>query len=199
MTAEIPRRILTGVLAAALAWGAVPPARAAEERIANLSETQINNGELTVSAELIRWTHERILTDINNGIPKDLFYYILLKKRQAGWYDEEVASKTVKHTIQYDVLKKQYTVTTRINDRVTTKTVDSFKEMAGLISHLDRVRITTERRLKARHTYYVSVKAEMRASRVPFYREYIFFFIPALELDTPWADTAPFYALEAPP
>ena len=199
MTAEIPRRILTGVLAAALAWGAAPPARAAEERIANLSETQINNGELTVSAELIRWTHERILTDINNGIPKDLFYYILLKKRQAGWYDEEVASKTVKHTIQYDVLKKQYTVTTRINDRVTTKTVDSFKEMAGLISHLDRVRITTERRLKARHTYYVSVKAEMRASRVPFYREYIFFFIPALELDTPWADTAPFYALEAPP
>ena len=199
MIAAIGGRILTGVLAAALATGTVPPARAGDERIADLSPSVISNGELTVSARLIRWTHDRILKDINNGIPKDLFYYILLKKRQAGWYDEEVASKTVQHTIRYDVLKKQYTVTTKLDGRVGSKTVDSFKEMAELISRLDRVKMTTERRLKARHTYYVSVKAEMRATRVPFYLEYIFFFIPALELDTPWADTAPFYALEESP
>ncbi|MBI3610570.1 MAG: DUF4390 domain-containing protein [Nitrospirae bacterium] len=173
-----------------------PVAYAGDERIAGLTVTVINNSELTVSAELIRWYNPNLRDDLNNGIPKDLYYYILLKKRQPGWFDEEIVSKTIRHTIKYDVLKKQYSIKTRVDDQTTQKTVETFEEMADLISKIDRVRIPAGKRLKSRHTYYVSVKVEMRATKVPFYLEYIFFFIPALELDTPWADSAPFYALE---
>jgi len=172
------------------------PALAGEERIARLTATIINNGELLVSAQLIRWYNNALQEDLNNGIPKDLYYYILLKKRQPGWFDEEIISKTIKQTIKYDVLKKQYSITARVDGEITQKTVDSFDEMSNLISHIDRVKIALQKRMKARHTYYVSVKAEMRATNVPFYLEYILFFIPALELDTPWADSAPFYAVE---
>ncbi len=179
----------------------VPASRAmgGEERIAGLSVGVVGNGDLLVSGELIRWVNPTLLEDLNNGIPKDLYYTILLKKRQPAWFDEELMSKTIKHTIKYDVLKKQYSVTTRIDGQIAQKTVESFEEMAQLISRLDRVKMNPLKQLRARHTYYVSVKGEMRATEVPFYLEYIFFFVPALELDTPWADSAPFYALESPP
>jgi hypothetical protein len=161
-----------------------------------LDSSVLNNGEVVVSAELIRWYNDTIKEDLNNGIPKDLYYYLLLKKRQPGWFDEEIVSKTIKHTIKYDVLKKQFSITTRMDGQTSQKTVESFEETADLISRIDHVKITTAKRMKTRHTYYISVKAEMRATNVPFYLEYILFFIPALELDTPWADSAPFYALE---
>jgi hypothetical protein len=193
--------LLSGLMAAILVflpWG-LPRALAGDERIAGLTAEVIDNGTLTVSADLIRWYNRNLQEDLNNGIPKDLFYYILLKKRQPGWFDEEIYSKTIKHTIKYDVLKKQYSITTRSDGEITQKTVESFDEMSQLISRIDRVKIKTSVSLNSRHTYYVSVKAEMRATNVPFYLEYILFFIPALELDTPWADSSPFYSLGRPP
>ncbi len=177
----------------------VPFAHAEEERIARLTASVLNNNEVAVTAELIRWYNQNIKDDLNNGIPKDLYYYILLKRRQPGWFDEEIVSKTIKHTIKYDVLKKEYSITTRMDDQTSQKTVESFEEMADLISRIDHAKITSLKRMRARYTYYISVKAEMRATNVPFYLEYILFFIPALELDTPWADSAPFYALEESP
>lgn len=177
----------------------VPFAHAGEEKIARLTASILNNNEVTVTAELIRWYNQNIKDDLNNGIPKDLYYYILLKRRQPGWFDEEIFSETIKQTIKYDVLKKEYSVTTRMDGQTSQKTVESFEEMSDLISRIDHVKITSLKRVRARYTYYISVKAEMRATNVPFYLEYILFFIPALELDTPWADSAPFYALEEAP
>ena len=193
--------LLSGLIAAVfvlLAWNS-PRALAGDERIADLSATVVDNDTLSVSADLIRWYNRNLQEDLNNGIPKDLYYYILLKKRQPGWFDEEIFSKTIKHTIKYDVLKKQYSITTRSDGETVEKTVESFDEMSQLISRIDRVKIETSVSLKPRQTYYVSVKAEMRATKVPFYLEYILFFIPALELDTPWADSSPFYSLGGPP
>jgi hypothetical protein len=194
-------RLLTIVAFSALivCGGRATVAHAGDEGIARLTASVVNNGEVAVSAELIRWTNRNIRDDLNNGIPKDLYYYLLLKKRQPGWFDEEIVSKTIKHTIKYDVLKKEYSITTRMDGQTSEKTVESFEEMADLISKIDHVKINSAKRMKTRHTYYVSVKAEMRASNVPFFIEYILFFIPALELDTPWADSAPFYALEESP
>jgi len=188
--------VLMSFLAMVASFAGVRPADAQEEAIARLTATIINPGEVSVTAQLIRWDNQALREDLNNGIPKDLYYYILLKKRQPAWFDEEIVSKTIKQTIKYDVLKKQYSITTREDGETSQKTVESFEEMADLISHIDRVKIITKKRMKARQTYYISVKAEMRATNVPFYLEYILFFIPALELDTPWADSAPFYTVE---
>lgn len=179
--------------------GSAPFTYAEDERIAQLTATILNHNEVAVSAHLIGWYNRNIKEDLNNGIPKDLYYYILLKKRQPGWFDEEMVSKTIKHTIKYDVLKTQYSITTRMDGLTSQKTVETFEEMADLISRIDRVKITSTKSMRARNTYYISIKAEMRATNVPFYLEYILFFIPALELDTPWADSAPFYTLDQSP
>jgi hypothetical protein len=171
-------------------------ASAQNGRIANLTASVANNAEMRVSGDLLQWLTPELRRDIDDGIPKDLYFYILLKKRQPGWFDEDVAAKTIRHTIKYDTLKKQYLITSRDGDSALQRVEAQFEDAADLISRLRNVTLTTEKRLRLRHTYYISVKAEMRATKVPFYLEYILFFIPVLELDTPWADSAPIYAIE---
>jgi hypothetical protein len=187
--------LFLALIAAALAL----PVQAGNERIANLRVAVPSNNEIRVSAELIRWLDPALEEEIRNGIPKDLFFTFVLLKRTTAWFDEEIASKTVQHTIKYDVLKKQYLITTWEGDKNEQRVVESTQAMIDLISRADHVKIAFSKTLKKRYTYYVSVKAEVKESRLPFFLEYILFFIPVLELETPWASSAPFYAVEQEP
>lgn len=168
---------------------------AGSERIAGLSVSVVSDSQIRFSAELIRWLSPDLESEIKNGIPKDLFYTIVLKKRLPVWFDEELQSKTIKHTIKYDVLKEQYQITTWENGDKKEHVAHDSDQLLSLISTLENVTMDLDHHLKKRHTYYVSIKAEVKASRLPFYLDYILFFIPVLELDTPWADSAPFYAV----
>jgi hypothetical protein len=167
-------------------------AHAADEKIADLV-VQATDTDILVSANLIKGFSPTSEEDIRNGIPKDLFYYVLLKRRQPLWFDEEMRSKTVKYTVKYDLLNKQFLVTIRSNGTVHQETMDDFLAMKRLISTINNVRIAGTDVLNNEDTYYVSVKAEMKASQLPFYLDYFLFFIPFLEVDTPWANSAPFY------
>jgi Domain of unknown function (DUF4390) len=174
-------------------WFGANAGWAEDERISHLAAEVSPQGEILVSARLIQAIRGKIVNDIQHGIPKDLFYYILLMRRQAAWFDEELLDKTIKYTIQYDVLKKQYHVYIRDENGAKNQVIENFQEMVDLISKIDNVRIANIGMLIPKETYYVSVKAQMKVSRLPFYLKYLLFFIPVLELDTPWADSAPFY------
>ena len=165
---------------------------ASDERVANLV-IQITNTDILASANLIRGFSRTTEEDIQNGIPKDLFYYLLLKRRQPLWFDEEMISKTIKYTVKYDLLKKQYLVTRRINSTIQQEVLEDFMAMKRLISTINNVKIADVHVLNDQDTYYISVKAEMKATKLPLYLDYFLFFIPILEVDTPWADSAPLY------
>ena len=182
-------------------WGLIIPlhAHAGDERIADLVVIPETNRRLSISARLVRWMNPELKEDIHNGIPKDLFYTIVLNKRFSLWFDEEMDSKTIKHTIKYDILKEQYLISTWEGGSKQERIADTSEEMMELISNLNNVKMITDRSLKTRHTYYIRIKAEVKTSRLPFYLDYILFFIPVPEMDTPWADSAPFYALAATP
>ncbi len=163
-----------------------------DERIANLV-VQIKNSDILVSANLIRGFSQTTEEDISNGIPKELFYYLLLTRRQPLWFDEETLSKTIKFTVKYDLLKKHYVVIKRVDDGVQQEITEDFVAMKRLISTINNVKIASTNALNDRDTYYVSVKAEMKAAKLPFYLDYFLFFIPFLEVDTPWAYSGPLY------
>jgi len=167
-------------------------AAAGDERIANLA-VQIKNSDILVTANLIRGFSPTTEEDLRNGIPKELFYYVLLTRRQPLWFDEEMLSKTIKCTVKYDLLKKQYVVTRRIDDAVQQEITEDFMAMKRLISTINNVKIASTNAINDRDTYYVNVKAEMKAAKLPFYLDYFLFFIPFLEVDTPWAYSGPLY------
>ena len=170
------------------------PAIAGDEKISDLGVSIQNNKDVMVSARLINAFNNTIEEDIKNGIPKDLYYYILLKRRLGLWIDEELLSVTIKYTIRYDILKKQYIVISREGIKNNQKVTENYQEMVDLISRINNIKLAETDLLKPKDSYYVSIKAEMKATTIPFYLEYFFFFIPFLELNTPWADSSIFYS-----
>lgn len=161
---------------------------AGSERIKNVV-TEIKNQEIVVTAELVGGFNREILNDIHDGIPKDFYYYLLLKRKQKNWFDEEILAKTIRYTVKYDTLKKKYAVVQRDGERVVENTVDDLETMKQLVSKIDQVKLAPVNVLRSRNRYYVSVKSQMKAAKLPFYVDYFLFFIPFLEIDTPWADS----------
>lgn len=168
--------------------GPLPAAAAGRERIKNVG-VEIIDEEIVVSAELVSGFNNDIVRDIQNGIPKDFYYYLLLKRKQKNWFDEELLAKTIRYTVKYDTLKKQYRVTQIEEGKETESLFDDFEGMKQKVSRVERVKIAPIQILKSRYRYYVSVKSQMKAAKLPFYGDYFLFFIPFLELDTPWSDS----------
>jgi hypothetical protein len=190
---ESYRQVLARIVFFCLLAFLIPAtASGGDEKIANLA-VQIRNSDILVSANLIRGFSQTTEEDIKNGIPKELFYYLLLTRRQPLWFDEEMLSKTIKFTVKYDLLKKQYVIIKRVDDGVQQEITEDFITMKRLISTINNVKIAGTHALNDQDTYYVSVKAEMKAAKLPFYLDYFLFFIPFLEVDTPWAHSGPLY------
>lgn len=161
---------------------------AGSERIRNVV-TEVKNQEIVVTAELVDGFNREIIRDIHDGIPKDFYYYLLLKRKQKSWFDEEILAKTIRYTVKYDTLKKKYAVVQREGERTVENTVDDLETMKRIVSKIDQVKLAPVSILRSRNRYYVSVKSQMKAAKLPFYVDYFLFFIPFLEIDTPWADS----------
>ncbi len=146
--------------------------------------------EIVVSADLTEGFNDGITRDIHNGIPKEFYYYILLKRKEKRWFDEEIRSKTVRYTVKYDILKKNYLILLNDDGKVTEKHSSDIEQMKKIVSRIDRIPFAPAKVLGNSRRYYISVKSQMKAAKLPFYLEYFLFFIPFLEIDTPWADSA---------
>ncbi|MDC4224118.1 MAG: DUF4390 domain-containing protein [Candidatus Manganitrophus sp.] len=184
----IKRKSLISFLILFILFVPRPLFAAGPERIKNVV-TEIQNQEIVVTAELVDGFNREIINDLQDGIPKDFYYYLLLKRKQKNWFDEEILAKTIRYTVKYDTLKKKYTIVQRDGERVVENTVDDIDAMKRLIAKIDHVKLAPVSVLRSRNRYYVSVKSQMKAAKLPFYVNYFLFFIPFLELDTPWADS----------
>src|SRR3989338_2766550 len=116
-----------------------PALAAGKERIQNVT-AEIVEEEITVSAGLVQGVNPEIVNDIQNGIPKDFYYYLLLKRKQKNWFDEEIVSKTIRYTVKYDTLKKQYAVIRVEGEKVAESLLEDFESMRRLISKIDHVK-----------------------------------------------------------
>ena len=77
--------------------------------------------------------------DIRNGISKDLYYYLVLKRRQRLWFDEEQTAVTIKYTIKYNLLKQEYLVTERLPSGATQSVLSDFESARRTIRFLPPV------------------------------------------------------------
>jgi len=161
---------------------------AAEGRIDRVVATRAGR-VVTVSAHLAGGFPPDIAEQIQNGVPKDLFYTVVLDRRHRRWFDEELASATVQFQIKYDTLAGRYTIR-RIGPGGDTheQEVADYADAVRAVSHVEGVRLELPKDA-ADYTHYVSAKAEMRAVHMPLYLDYVLFFIPRLEFETPWART----------
>lgn len=163
---------------------------AGEERITDIKVT-LGKEEISVSAKLMDGLNKDVEEAIKNGIQKDIIYSVILKKKRSTWFDEDVVSKEIEYTIKYDVLKKQYTLITRGNGN-KEKVTQSYDEIKAAVSKIENAVVSPKKVLEPDEEYYVSIKAEIKDTKLPFFLDYFLFFIPFSDINTSWYNSPAF-------
>jgi hypothetical protein len=105
---KILKNLLIWCLISALYWLFFPAySYASSPFIADISVAN-SSSELFISAKLKGGFTPDIEEIIHSGAPTTFTYYIKLMRYRSGWYDSTEYSKTIKRTVKYDVLKKEY-------------------------------------------------------------------------------------------
>jgi hypothetical protein len=120
---------------------------------------------------------------ILNGVLTQLTFFISLYRVRNFWFDEKLAVLELHHTIKYDNVKNEFTVTR--NEHNQPVVVKSFVEAEKIMATVDDLAVIPLTRLSTGGRYQVRLKAELDEGPLPFYLHYILFFI-SWNIETDW-------------
>ena len=128
---------------------------------------------------------EEMKKAILSGVPSTFSFFAKLNRVRSFWFDRDIADLEVTHTIIYDNLKKEFTVTRswKENNPEVTK---SFNEAKNWMTEIDSLKIIPLNRLEKGEQYQLRVKAEVSKKTLPLYLHYILFFVSLWDFETDW-------------
>jgi hypothetical protein len=174
-----------GVLVSS-AWGQ-PPRPSLHELIITRTDR-----EVLLYSSLQGGFPEDLLEAINSGIPMTITYHMRLYRKRGMWFDEEVLSKTIKHVVKYDTLKRQYRVS-EINGLFSSIKVTKHQPiMVQWMSEIEGQPLTPFHLLQPGEEYYVKVMADLKAVKSPFPLSHIPFLASLWDTGTSWTVSSPF-------
>ena len=136
--------------------------------------------------------HRELLEAIESGIPITVAYYIKLYRKRGLWFDEEVLSKTIKHIVKYDTLKKQYRVS-EVNGLFSSiKVTKHGPTMVRWMSEIEGQPLIPFHLLQPGEEYYVEAMADLKAVKSPFPLSHMPFLASLWDTGTPWTASSPF-------
>lgn len=138
-----------------------------------------------------------ILEPIKSGIPITFTYYIELFKRRTAWMDSKVVSKTIKKTVDYNHLTKEYKLVQVINQHTQRSLSKDIDEARQWIKSLDRIPVATYDELEYDRTYYLKIKAELKSIKIVFPLNYVLFFFSFFDKETSWHESPLFVVKES--
>lgn len=124
-----------------------------------------------------------LLTGVQNGLPLTFSFQIKLDMERGTWFNKEIYSGIVKHTLLYDNLKKQYTVITAEKPAgfITTKLSEAERVMA----QLNGVRVVPLSALEPDRHYILKARMLVEKKSLPFNFSYLIPF-SFWNLETDW-------------
>jgi hypothetical protein len=142
--------------------------------------------EVRLSSVLKGDIDDDITETIKSGIPITFTYYVELHRKKAVWVDTMVLSKTIKNTVNYDNLKKEYKLTQAVDKEIKDSISKDIQEVKQWMRKLDKVKIAGYNELEYDKTYYIKVKAELKSIKFIFPLNYVLFFFSFFDEDTSW-------------
>ena len=148
--------------------------------------------EVLLNIHLQGGFHQELLEAMESGIPITVTYHMKLYRKRGLWFDEEVLSKTIKHIVKYDTLKKQYRVS-EINGLFSSMKVTKHEPtMVRWMSAIEGQPLIPFHLLQPGEEYYVKAMADLQAVKSPFPLSHMPFLASLWDTGTPWTASSPF-------
>lgn len=149
----------------------------AAAEIADISFRLANN-ELYASASLK--PDRKIVDDLNEGLSKELTFYIDLFRVWHIWPDEFVLGQKIIFTLRSNPIKREY-IATRVSGNISLeKRFSDPESMANWATSVADLKLTNTRELEP-GIYYLKVTVESRIRKLPPVIGYLLFFMPDKE------------------
>jgi hypothetical protein len=129
--------------------------------------------------------NDEIDAAIKSSIPTTFTFIVELNRVATAWFDEAAGRWEFTHTVRYDSLKEEYEIRLGEEAGEPLRTRD-FQEMKRIMSTGANIILNTEGQLRPGTEYELRIKAELRALKLPFLLNYMFFFAKLWDVTTDW-------------
>lgn len=120
---------------------------------------------------------------VKRGVPASFSFFVSLYRARSMWFDKELADLTVTHTIKYNSLKKEYSVS-RSWDGNSPVVVQSFDAAKKLMTEIDSLKVIPLGLLEKGKRYQIQAKAKLSRVTLPYYLHYVLFFLSLWDFET---------------
>jgi len=161
-------------------------------RRANAQEVSIKNIVVTNSStDLILFLDvenaftKEIIDGVQNGLPAVFSFEVQLDMVRSGWLDKELYSGTSEHTLVYNNLKKNYSIT--IEERNGSQIVtDNLENAKSLMKEVNGLKVIGLDALVPDRQYILKVRAVLAKKALPFNVHYLIPFGDFWDFTTEW-------------
>ena len=126
---------------------------------------------------------------IMNGVSTKFTFIVKLYEVRNAWFDRKLADIKLTHTIEYDTLKNEFCLflPEQKNKKIKTKDFDGAKE---LMADMVALKVIGLDKLKRGVHYQLRMKAKLDKIELPFYLNYVLFFLSLWDFETDWYSVA---------
>jgi uncharacterized protein DUF4390 len=143
---------------AALLLAVAPPARA-ELRVSDL-DVFLNDFEVTVHTALLGAIPAAVTDGLESGIPTYVRYTVELWQFNRLWRDRLVTSKVVERHLTYNVVTKEFRVTSAKGETRPPYMTRELRDAQRVLSELRGLKLAPASSLDPAEIFYVRVRAE---------------------------------------
>ncbi|MBW1689286.1 MAG: DUF4390 domain-containing protein [Deltaproteobacteria bacterium] len=122
---------------------------------------------------------------IMNGIQTTFTFIVKLYEVRNAWFDRKVADIRLTHKVEYNTLKNEFHVSLpeHNDEKITTKDAEEANKLMAEVVALKVARLD---KLRRGSHYQLRLKAELDKIELPFYLDYVLFFLSLWDFETDW-------------
>ena len=165
----------------------IPPQSSSAKSEARLSDIIVTNtrDDLLAYFNVRDCFTEEMNRAIMNGIATKFTFIVKLYEVRNAWFDRKIADIKLTHSIEYDTLKNEFNLSLPEQNNKKVKTKD-FDEAKKLMADVVALKVTRLDKLKRGLHYKLRMKAELDKIELPFYLNYVLFFLSLWDFETDW-------------
>jgi hypothetical protein len=160
------------------------PVFAQEARLTDMTVTNTRD-DLLIYLRVEGAFGEETIQGIRGGVPATFSFLTSLYEVRPFWLDRQIADIVVTHTLHYETLKEEFTVT-RSWEAGKPRVTRSLEEAAQWMTSVEGVKVVALKQLEKGRQYQLRAKAELSRIRLPFYLHYVLFFLSLWDFETDW-------------